>query len=421
LGDFIPIFFVETDGGTSARHLEALTNKQAIRHSGGNKSMKNRIEQLTGLRAIAVAMVVVGHAEHVLPDGYAGWLAPLRLFSDGRLGVLIFFVLSGFLITNVLLAELKRTGSVALTPFYVRRALRIWPASYAYLAAVAILAATGWIDVDPRQWAYAAMHLWNYSALLGLTADNALHPDGAWYLGHFWSLALEEQFYWFWPLLFLLAVRRNGARWLAGLILAVPLLRAGTYFVAPQLRGQLGMMLHTGIDPILIGCFAALNQDRLDAWIRSWRGESRIVTAIIAVVLFVMPVAESRLGGFWNATYGTTLEAALIAIVIVVLNFRNDFWCARLLRTKPLVFIGTISFSLYLWQQPFANPNLPIAHGFPLGILEAFAAATASHFFIERPFLRLKDRFSAWAGRSSSNDALSMPAPSECIGPKVAE
>ncbi|MBN3817928.1 acyltransferase [Paraburkholderia sp. Se-20369] len=374
--------------------------------------MTHRVQQLTGLRAVAVAMVVVGHAEHVLPGGYSGWLAPLRLFADGRLGVLIFFVLSGFLITNVLTGELKRTGSIALGPFYVRRVLRIWPACYAYLGVVALLAAAGWIDVSQRQWAFAALHLWNYSMGLGLSADSALHPDGAWYLGHFWSLALEEQFYWFWPLLLLLAVRRNDTRWLVALILVVPLVRAVTYFAAPDLRGQLRMMLHTGIDPILIGCYAALNQHRLDAWIRSWRGESRIVTAIVCVLLFAMPLAESTLRGVWNITYGVTIEAALIAIVIIVLNFRDDFWCARLLRTKPMVFVGTISFSLYLWQQPFANPNLPIAHGFPLGILEAFAAATASYFLVEKPFLRLKDRYSEWSARRS---------PADGIGPKVAE
>ncbi|KVN41542.1 acyltransferase [Burkholderia pyrrocinia] len=375
--------------------------------------MTHRVQQLTGLRAVAVAMVVVGHAEHVLPGGYSGWLAPLRLFADGRLGVLIFFVLSGFLITNVLTSELKRTGSIALVPFYVRRVLRIWPACYAYLGVVAILAAAGWIDVSQRQWAFAALHLWNYSMGLGLTADSALHPDGAWYLGHFWSLALEEQFYWFWPLLLLLvAPRRNGTRWLAALILVVPLIRAGTYFAAPDLRGQLRMMLHTGIDPILIGCYAALNQHRLDAWIRSWRGESRVVTAIVCVLLFAMPLVEATLRGVWNITYGVTIEAALIAIVIIVLNFREDFWCARLLRTKPMVFVGTISFSLYLWQQPFANPNLPIAYGFPLGILEAFAAATASYFFVEKPFLRLKDRYSEWSARRT---------PGGGIGPKVAE
>ncbi|MBL3962826.1 acyltransferase [Burkholderia cenocepacia] len=383
--------------------------------------MNHRVTQLTGLRAVAVAMVVVGHAEHVLPGGYTGWYAPLRLIADGRLGVLIFFVLSGFLITNVLRAEFARTGGIALTSFYVRRALRIWPACYVYLAAVAIMAFAGGFDVDRRQWLYAALHLWNYSAWFGLTGDNALHPDGAWYLGHFWSLALEEQFYWFWPLLFVFGIRRAGTRWLATLILIVPMVRAITYFVAPTLRGQLGMMLHTGVDPILIGCCASLNRERLEAWIGSWRGEARIVTTLVFVVLLGMPLAEHRLGGFWNATYGVTLEAALIAIVIVVLNFRGEFWCARWLRAGPVVFVGTISFSLYLWQQPFANPGLPVPHGFPLGIVWALMAATASYFLVEKPFLRLKDRYTAREGRRVRDDALRMPAPTEAIGPKVVE
>jgi peptidoglycan/LPS O-acetylase OafA/YrhL len=144
-----------------------------------------------------------------------------------------------------------------------------------------------------------------------------------------------------------------------------------TYFAAPQLRGQLSMMFHTGIDPILIGCFVALNKERLDAWVRSWPGGTLTPTVMVLVLFVLMPMAESRLGGFWSATYGTTFEAALVGLVIVVLYFQSDFWCSRLLRTPPFVFIGTISFSLYLRQQLFANVNLPIAHAFPLGILEA--------------------------------------------------
>jgi peptidoglycan/LPS O-acetylase OafA/YrhL len=366
--------------------------------------MKHRVQELTGLRAIAVTMVVVGHAQRMLAGGYTGFLMPLRLFSDGSLGVRVFFVLSGFLITNILLAELKSTGGIRLFPFYVKRALRIWPAFYTYLAAIVVLSIAGWTDIDRRQVVYAALHIWNYSALLGMAADTALHPDGAWYLGHFWTLALEEQFYWLWPPLLFYIWRRNSQRLLVFLIFFVPLIRVATYFVAPHLRGQLSMMFHTGIDPILIGCFVALNKDRLNTWISSWPGGTLIPTCMVLVLFFLMPIAGSRLGGFWNATYGTTFEAALVGMVIVALYFQSDFWCARLLRTRPFVFVGTISFSLYLWQQLFANVNLPIAHAFPLGILEALGAATFSCFFIEAPFLRLKERFANGLKRLPAND-----------------
>jgi peptidoglycan/LPS O-acetylase OafA/YrhL len=383
---------------------EESCSRQFIKNQGGNKSMKHRVQELTGLRAVAVTMVVVGHAEHMLARGYTGFLTPLRLFSDGRLGVLVFFVLSGFLITGILNAELKSTGGIRLLPFYVKRALRIWPAFYTYIATITALSIAGWVDVDRRQVVCAALHIWNYSEFLGMTADNALHSDGAWYLGHFWTLALEEQFYWLWPPLLYYIWRRDSQRVLVFLIFFVPLIRAGTYFVAPQLRGQLNMMFHTSIDPILVGCFVALNKDRLNSWVRSWPGGTLIPTGMVLVLLFLMPIAESRLGGFWNATYGTTFEAALVGMVIVVLYFQSDFWCARLLRTRPFVFVGSISFSLYLWQQLFANVNLPIAHAFPLGILEALGAATCSSLFIEAPFLRLKDRFANRPQGRPAND-----------------
>src|SRR5260370_21720049 len=192
--------------------------------------MKHRVQEFTGLRAVAVAMVVAGHAQRTLAGGYTGVLAPLRLFSDGRLGVLIFFVLSGFLITTILQAELKSTGAIRLVPFYVKRAVRIWPAFYTYIAVIVVLSSAGWIDVDCHQVAYAALHIWNYSELLGMSADNALHPDGAWYLGHFWTLALEEQFYWLWPLLLFYIWRRNSQRVLVVLIFLVPLIRVGHLF-----------------------------------------------------------------------------------------------------------------------------------------------------------------------------------------------
>jgi peptidoglycan/LPS O-acetylase OafA/YrhL len=250
-----------------------------------------------------------------------------------------------------------------------------------------------------------------------MSADNAVHADGAWYLGHFWTLALEEQFYWVWPPLLVYIWRRNSQRALVFLILFVPLVRVATYFAAPHLRGQLVMMLHTGIDPILIGCFVALNKERLNDWVRSWPGGTLIPTCVVLGLIFIMLRVASALGGFWSATYGTTFEAALVGIVIVVLYYQSEFWFSRLLRTRPFVFVGTISFSLYLWQQLFANVHLPVPHAFPLGILEALAAATLSCYLVEAPFLRLKDRFADKIGRGPAG----IPLASEGIGPKAAE
>jgi len=356
--------------------------------------MSNRVQELTGLRCVAVALVVVAHAEHMLTGGYTGWLAPLRLFANGGLGVLIFFVLSGFLITDLLQTEWRATGRIRLLAFYTRRALRIWPAFYSYLIVVSLFAAIGFVDVNARQIAFAGLHLWNYSELLGLGSTNAVHPDGVWYLGHFWTLALEEQFYWFWPPLLIFILRRGDTRLLAGLILCVPLVRMASYFAMPSLRPQTEMMLHTGVDPILTGCYVALNRQKIADVLSKLRHGPMIVSALIVLLLFVIPVIEQKAGGYWSATYGRTIESALAGIIIVSLIAMREFWFARLLRTKVFVFVGTISFSLYLWQQLFFNLQSPVGWPFPLCVAGAFGAATLSYLLIETPFLRIKDSIS---------------------------
>lgn len=355
--------------------------------------MKNHVQELTGLRCVAVMMVVIGHAQHMIEGGYSGLLSPLRLISDGRLGVLMFFVLSGYLITSILNAEWKASGSIRLLPFYAKRALRVWPAFYAYLAIVSLMSFAGLLDIDHRQVAVAALHLWNYSGFAGMGSLNAAHADGAWYLGHFWTLALEEQFYWFWPPLLFHILKRGNQRALVALIALVPLVRIATYFAAPSLRGQLSMMLHTGIDPILIGCYVALNKDALKARVSALPWGPAIPTAVVLLLLFVVPPLQDRLGGLWRATYGTTFESAMVGFVIVVLLSQRDFWFSRLLRTAPFVYVGTISFSLYLWQQLFTYLQSPVAYRFPICIGEALVVATLSYYLIETPFLRVKERF----------------------------
>ncbi|WP_250510796.1 acyltransferase [Caballeronia sp. GACF4] len=378
--------------------------------------MKKHVQELTGLRCIAVMMVVIGHAQHMSDGGFKGVYAPLRLISDGRLGVLMFFVLSGFLITGILQAEWQATGTIRLMPFYAKRALRIWPAFYIYLMIVSTLAAAGLVDVDHRQVALAALHLWNYAGVAGLANVNAAHVEGAWYLGHFWTLALEEQFYWFWPPLLFYILKRGNQRVLIGLIFFVPLVRIATYFAAPSLRGQLSMMLHTGIDPILIGCYVAMNKDRLAQKVASLPLGSVIPSVLIALLMFVVPPVQDKLGGLWRATYGTTLEAAMVGFVIIVLVSQKGFWFSRLLRTAPFVYVGTISFSLYLWQQLFMHPHSPVAFGFPGCVIGALVAASLSYFLVEVPFLRMKDRFAARVGRSrqagmTHGDALGTQGP----------
>ncbi|MFA9438488.1 acyltransferase family protein [Uliginosibacterium sp. sgz301328] len=351
-----------------------------------------RITELTGLRCLAVMMVVIGHAQQTTQGGYSGWLLPLKLFSNGYQGVLIFFVLSGFLITSILISEYGNTGKIDFVRFYCRRALRIWPASYAVILAIVLLSAIGLINVARQQSVFAALHLWNYSGPLGLKEVHASHPDGVWYFGHFWSLALEEQFYWVWPPLLIFLLRFKNEKILPGLIILIPIVRMATYVLFPGLRDYLGMMLHTSVDAMLIGCYAALKQEKIKSMMDSSKHTNIFCTISIVILFFAMPSIANNYGGYWNATYGRTVEAILAAVLMLsIINIEN-FWLSKILRAKIFVFIGTISFSLYLWQQVLLGKGAPLAFKFPFNIIQAVLLASLSYWFIEMPFLRIKNK-----------------------------
>lgn len=351
-----------------------------------------KISELTGLRCLAVMMVVIGHAAQTAPGGYSGWLLPLKIFAAYQ-GVVIFFVLSGYLITGILKDECEASGRINLPQFYARRALRIWPASYTFILAIALLTVAGAINVAWQQFLFAALHVWNYFGPFGLREIHASHPDGALYFSHFWSLALEEQFYWVWPPILILILRRKTDWLLPALILLVPLVRMATYVLVPSLRDYLGMMLPTGVDAILIGCYARLKQEKIKALFDSSSKTPALLTAGALVLFLVIPPIAIRFGGYWAFTYGRTIEAAMAAILVVALVHLKDFWLSRVLRTRAFVFIGTISFSLYLWQQLFLfNIGTPFALAFPLNIIQSLAAACLNYWLIEKPFLLIKER-----------------------------
>jgi peptidoglycan/LPS O-acetylase OafA/YrhL len=144
----------------------------------------DRLPSLDGLRAISIVIVVGAHA--VGTFGAPGWLQPLAFFINGSLGVRIFFCISGFLITYLLLQERKHTGLIDLKAFYVRRALRILPAAYAFIAVLAILTAAGLLRLPACNFVTALTFTKNYGCVV--LAD-----------AHLWSLGVEEQFYLLWP------------------------------------------------------------------------------------------------------------------------------------------------------------------------------------------------------------------------------
>jgi peptidoglycan/LPS O-acetylase OafA/YrhL len=361
--------------------------------------MKARLVELDGLRGLAVMMVVFGHAQASHgADGYAGGLAPLNLLKDGELGVRIFFVLSGFLITSILMAEYDWSGTINLLDFYKRRVLRIFPAFYIYLLFITGLTFAGVLQVAGKSLFFAAVHLLNYAVAISLLVNWKDAGDPGYpVVGHFWTLSLEEQFYWLWPVTLIWILRRKTF-WIVPVLLGlIPLVRVANYFLSPGTRGQLYMMFHTASDVLLFGCLLAIGFIRRPDWVRRLVLPSWAATGLILFTLFVVPFAEVILPfRFFHEIWVVvkpTAEAVLITLIVANVLLQPEAWYARLLRTRVLVFLGTISYSVYLWQQLFCLPfNTTFTGWFPINLFCAAGMGFLSHRLIERPFLRAKNK-----------------------------
>jgi peptidoglycan/LPS O-acetylase OafA/YrhL len=334
-----------------------------------------RIASLDGMRAVSVFLVLLGHLRGTV--GFPSALVPRGL---AEFGVRAFFVISGFLITRLLLAEWKRTGTISIRDFYVRRVYRIFPAFYAFLAVVLGLAVLGIIRLQPFDALTAATYTVNY------------HHDRSWWVGHLWSLAVEEQFYLLWPVLLAVASPRRGV-WIAGAaVLAGPFVRIGVWALVPSARAQIGESFPTVCDALATGCLLTCLQERLDtipAYHRLVRSRWFLLVPVLAASATVALRDQVAL----SLGLVPTLCNVTIALSI-------DRWTrfvagpvGRFLNWRPVAFVGTLSYSLYLWQQLFLNRHsTALVSRFPLNLLLAAAAACASYYLIERRFLAMRSR-----------------------------
>ena len=339
---------------------------------------------LHGLRAIAVTLVIVYHFG-------VDWV-------PGDRGVLIFFVLSGFLITRLLLLEHSRQGRVSIAGFYARRALRIFPAFYCYwLLVVGLLVVSG----KTVPWAHAL------SSLVYVTDYyNALRGDPNTPFSHIWSLAIEEQFYLVWPLVFLVLVRKPRAfvLVLVGVIGAVWVRRFVLTFLTPVDEGYIYAAFDTRIDHILLGCLLAIVSAQ--AWSRALLEHLVRKTYFPLITLAILvgaTVTDEWLGRATGARVvyrdvaGFALEPLVIALFIfqvVKLGNRSPWsW----LEWPVLRFVGRLSYSLYLYQQlALWSVSSRLAAQSPIVQFVVATGATAalaagSYYLVERPFLRMRN------------------------------
>jgi peptidoglycan/LPS O-acetylase OafA/YrhL len=360
-----------------------------------------RVPALDGIRGIAILLVLVSHSAVLTGKPLLGSSTLDGLAEGGYLGVDTFFVLSGFLITALLLSEEDRHGSVRFWMFYARRALRLFPALALLLAVYLLYTLATGRPLDPalQEIGYAAGYVTNWRMIYDY---GSLQLAG---MEHLWSLAIEEQFYLVWPafLLLFLGLKRTATVAIAGLvtlIVVVIVWRAWLWqeALAHPPIGRLGYVLHvslgtdTRVDSLLIGALAATLWVRRRTPSRGLGVAAWIGVATIAVFVVATSDASQVLfrGGF---------DLIALATACIVLATVDGRWRGiRVLEARPLRVIGLVSYGVYLWHFPvfFAVDRhfstLPDVGRLLLGYALTAAAAAGSWLLVEQPALRLKRR-----------------------------
>jgi peptidoglycan/LPS O-acetylase OafA/YrhL len=321
------------------------------------------IPSLDGLRAISIAIVIMSHLahRHDLP-------ASLGFFRYyGRFGVEVFFVISGFLITHLLIREHEKNGVISLKDFYLRRFFRIFPAAYFYITFVVI---TAFASLSRTDIAAAYLYLSNYHR-------------APFILGHLWSLSVEEQFYLLWPLAMAIWFRHRKSIAIAA-ILIPPVLRV-LLIHSVDLKDAAASYFPLVADSVAMGCLLAIVRPQLEQYtqrIGRW-------FVLVPIVTIAIPAMPHFISFFAYQLVGATIMRAGIALCIDRAMGKQYTW----LNVRPIAWVGMISYSLYLWQELFLNPDgFAWWNRFPQNLGLVIVFAVGSYYLIEQPFLRLRER-----------------------------
>jgi peptidoglycan/LPS O-acetylase OafA/YrhL len=307
------------------------------------------------------------------------------------LGVSAFFVLSGFLITHLLIRERQKTGEVSVRRFYARRTMRIFPAYYAFLLLSYALDARAGQHWSPPLLASTLTYTVNY-----FNAFNH-HPTTS--VAHAWSLAVEEQFYLLWPLAFVILAARGRRALVAGLSLAA--LAAVVWRSWLILGGHVDVSyvynaFDTRFDNLAVGCLLALAV-RYDPAVgaAAWCGQRSWFPFVTIALLLTSRLA---LPESYHYSIGFTIDALLVAVLIAQLLqlYPTRVW--RWLEWPAVRYLGAISYPMYLYHEwgasvgrRFSGASQAVAFG--AGVLATILLASGSYYVVERPFLKLKARY----------------------------
>ena len=337
---------------------------------------------LDGVRGVAILSVLAFHTHHIF-----GW----SLLRGANAGVDIFFVLSGFLITALLIQEWEEAGEISLKSFFWRRVLRLVPALLVLLTALYFLSDLLFLRVEADDTRRGIPVAFVYASDLALAFFNV--RLGA--LQHTWSLAIEEHFYLVWPLVLVTALRLGvGKKRLVLLTLLLALVsalhRASLHQMgAPPVRTYYG--IDTRADALLIGCATGMCVCWGLVRVRALRA---FVGPALLLIGFCM--VATGYGSSFMSLGGFTLLALSTAVLLVQVVLAPASYLRGFLENGALVWVGRISYGLYLWHYPVFKATSFLSLSWPLQLSVALVLTVAvtcfSFYLIERPALSLKRR-----------------------------
>ncbi|WP_293297023.1 acyltransferase [Pedobacter sp. UBA4863] len=344
------------------------------------------IPSLNGWRAVAVILVLLGHFKMTLNTTSLGYkILDQVIFAE--LGVRIFFVLSGFLITTLLIKEKAKYGKINIRHFFIRRFLRIVPVLWLYLAVVALLNQLFKFNLTLSHFLGPLLYLNNFNFF-----------PGVWLLGHTWSLAVEEQFYLIWPFIF--SFVKNKLLLTLFILIATPVLVVLAY-VKPDLSNVLLVPFLRPATAIFCGAVLAIlwSKDFFNVDIKKHLNWPTLIFVSVIVFLISNYQHQGKYGKLLLPTGDTIMNLGIAyAITFSLIQQKNNLF--RFLNLRLMNTIGLLSYSLYIWQQLFLFPvgsylNWKAMIPFPLNILLIFIIAYISYTFFEKRFLKLKHQFSS--------------------------
>jgi peptidoglycan/LPS O-acetylase OafA/YrhL len=359
--------------------------------SEGSPGTVNYIKGFDGLRAISIIMVFYTHLGF-LDDVFSAALnTRIQMLCSGDTGVKIFFVLSGFLISRILLREKFKTGKISFSNFYIRRFLRLLPPLIPFYLGVVVLMGFNFIRPQWFGLTLSVFYLYNFVPRRYYSGE----------LGHTWSLSLEEQFYIFWPVV--ISFFKKYIPYLVAIIIVICIL-AQEYIPGMSVHhngkvyplntySYLDRWFFPAVAPIMVGAlFSYLEFNREEKW--RYYFADKYLFLIVSLLLFFLPAYIPWI--IFEFSYAIQLlQMCGIALLLIWVFFNQNSLLTRFLEFKPLSYIGKISYGLYVYHGLFIRTGRGDLYmqKFPLNLFLTIGVAILSYELYEKKILKLKRKF----------------------------